>query len=207
MKALLVVSKPKKVPPPELPAYIVVFDTGCAVIRKFYMVNHQRLMQMSILLDAVVRKADLSDEFWLEKMDSDGNALNRLLYSMLHNELSLSVEPCRILNTRGDVSVLYKKLPLITKLISVGRKPKIVQACFYLLCQLMHIVKERPDIMKQLMFMGPYTNEVMIEYHNSTISRRVHGLEVLFQNIRNESINSCKIREAYSQLRDMLELE
>ena len=49
-------------------------------------------------------------------------------------------------------------------------------------------------------------SEVIIEYHNSTIARRIQHLELLFQNICTESVNTGKMREFFLQMKKALEL-
>ena len=49
-----------KVEHEELPEYFVAFDTSCTIIKKSYLVNHQRLMQITnpTELSTVVKKAE-----------------------------------------------------------------------------------------------------------------------------------------------------
>lgn len=200
--------KPDKViedelPPPLNPA-IQAFNGLALDIKKSHITNHQRLMHMDQLLYAVVQHANDhgGPDFW----HLDNSPFCRLLHSILNDELMLCVAPFNLLNSKGDVSLFYQKFPRLIKLISVGRKPKIVQACFFLLGQLIHIIVDRPDILRQMFVMGPYMNEVIIEYHNSTIARRIQHLELLFQNIRTESVNTGKMREFFMQMKKALEL-
>ena len=74
----------------------------------------------------------------------------RMIYSMLSEDLFLCVSPFNILNGNGYMQFLYEHLPKMIKLISVGNKPKIVKAMLYLLGQLIHMIENIPDLMKQI---------------------------------------------------------
>ena len=61
--------------------------------------------------------------------------------------------------------------------------------------------------MAELATMGPLLNEVLIEYHNATVSRRLALLRVEFQDIRDASVNVGRMREFYRRLRILFEVE
>ena len=110
------------------------------------------------------------------------------------------------LNREGNIVDLYESFPKLIKIISTGDKMKIVRACYFLLGQVLHWMKSRPDILVQIFKLGPYTNEVFIELHNSTISRRVDHMELLFQNIRDESVDVQFARTFFNHIKAALEL-
>ena len=124
---------------------------------------------------------------------------------MFKEQLQLVVEPFNILNATGDITNFYEHFPLIIRAIATGKKFKIVRVCFLLLAQLIHLIDNRPDIMRQIAIMAAFTNEVHIEFHNSTIARRVKNMDVVFQNLGNESVNTSRIRHMYHQISDLLD--
>ena len=107
-----------------------------------------------------------------------------------------------ILNREGNIVDLYESFPKLIKIISTGDKMKIVRAYYFLLGQVLHWMKSLPDILVQIFKLGPYTNEL----HNSTISRRVDHMELLFQNIRDESVDVRFARTFFNHIKAVLEL-
>lgn len=193
--------KEKKKAIEKLPSCVLNFNCLAKEIKKSWVTNHQRLKYNQELLWAVVKytEAKYGTEFW------NTNKLTEMIKYVIHEMLELCVEPFNLLNGHGDIKPLYESLPLFTKLICVGSKYKIVRACFFLLGQLIHLINNRPDIMHQIALMAPYTNEVIIEFQNSTLQRRLMYLEILFQNIRTESIQTTRARDMYNQIRMALE--
>jgi hypothetical protein len=199
---------------PKLSTGVVDYNKKRAEHLAEMITNHQRLKFMDELLWHVVEYADLnfgataagkegrllSAAFW------DANGVTRLIKSVCQDQLRLVVEPFDRLNVDGDISDLYEKFPLLIRLISLGRKPKIVRACLGLLAQLIHMIKNRPDMMRQIAQIAPFTNELTIELHNSTLSRRVKMLEGIFSQIRDESVQCSRIRHMFKGVRDVLEL-
>jgi len=195
---------------PKLPTAAVDYNKKRKEFLKEMITNHTRLKFNTELLWQVIKRADaiharipgcenFSATFW------DANSFTKLLKSICEDQLKLVVEPFDKLNGDGNIRNLYEQFPKIIKLISIGKKPKIVRACFFLLGQLIHLVEKRPDIMRQISIIAPYTTELPIELHNSAIARRVKYLELIFQNIRNESVNSSRIRDMFYQIRGVLE--
>ena len=178
------------------------FNNLIQSIVKSCITNHQRLKYNDELLHVAICLS-------IEKIGAETlfgkNALTRMVGALFMDQLHLAVQPFNDLNARGDRTSLYEHFPLMIRVIATGNKHKIVRACFFLLAELIHLIENRPDIMRQIAIMAPYTNEVQIEFHNSTIARRLQHMDVLFQNIRNESVNTSRIRDMYTQVRNMLD--
>lgn len=187
---------------PRLQQNVMDFNNLSQSIAKSWITNHQRLKYNDELLHAVIRHSieEKGEEYLFGK-----NTLTRMMGTMFKEQLQLVVEPFNILNATGDITNFYEHFPLIIRAIAAGKKFKIVRACFFLLAQLIHLIDNRPDIMRQIAIMAPFTNEVHIEFHNSTIARRVKNMDVVFQNLRNESVNTSRIRDMYHQLSDLLD--
>lgn len=134
------------------------------------------------------------------------NSLTKLLKYVLLTELKLCVEPFNNLNADGDISSLFESFPHMIKLIAMGDKPKIVKACLFLLGQLIYLIENRSDIILLLGTLAPYLNEVYIEHYNSLLERRLLHKRGDFQQIRNESVNTGRIRFNYEQFSNLFEL-
>jgi hypothetical protein len=173
---------------PPLTSKETTFEACMGEILQSIVTNYQRLKFNSELLFAVFEHADNE----LRKTNAvvwETNALTRLTHDNFDKQLRLGVEPFNKLNGDGFIQPLYEWLPTFLKLFLVGNKNKICKAGLYLLTQSIWAVENRPDVMAQLATMGPLLNEVLIEYHNATVSRRLALLRVEFQDIRDASVN------------------
>ena len=123
-----------------MPPDIEIFNLFTSELRKNWITNHQRLKFNNELLQAVFEhsKIELGDSILSPGNKWKTNALTRMIYSILSEELDVYVSPFNTLNADGYVQPLYECLPKMIKLICVGKKPKIVKAMLYLLGQLIH---------------------------------------------------------------------
>jgi hypothetical protein len=151
------------------------------------------------LLAATIKIADkdLRAEGVYEK-----NELMRMLDSICQEQLiDLCIDPFLQLNVEGDIAPFFERYPEMVTLFLVGDKPKIVQAAFFMLAELQHLIVARPDILPQIGLHCTAFNELFIEHLNSIIARLCKKHQVTnFQGLRNQSVNPGKRREDRAQM-------
>ena len=140
--------------------------------------NHQRLKFGDELLYAVMMCGLEDPAVKAILYATDASAIIRLFRSLMEIQ-ALCVEPFNNLNAKGNIEQLLTLLPMMTRLVAFGKKPKIVRAFMFLVMQNEHLVEHRPDILVQMAQNCTSLNEVFIEHLHSVVARQTNQNTVL----------------------------
>jgi hypothetical protein len=136
---------------------------------------------------------------------SDATPLCALLFYYLDVLLRGCVEPFFNAKVNGDLSDLLERVPFLVQLTAFFNKPKIARANGWHLLQILHWIKNRPDIIKFIMKNGKLLDEVFSEQGNSVLSRllKAIGNKVEFQTVRVVSMKSPVARKDRENIRKL----